>query len=69
MTIDLDNTKISKLSGGACPQTTLVAGPFSTGQICLYTLKVVQSSRVNVILTTYYTQRLASLNKKYTIVS
>ena len=45
MTIDLDNTKISKLSGGECPQTTLVAGPFSTGQICLYTLKVVQSSR------------------------
>ena len=28
------STKISKFSGGACPQTPLVAGPFSVRLIC-----------------------------------
>ena len=28
------STKISKFSGGACPQTPLVAGPFSARLIC-----------------------------------
>ena len=53
------STKISKFSGGACPQPPLVAGPFSARLICrwlkkdpkiFYTFKKVgQSFCVNMI--------------------